>query len=143
ARAATPAPPAATGPDAATPSAIGGRGPTSHDPSLTMSSQGATPAPRTAMSVSPAPGGRGSGSDSSRTSPPNRSIPAAFTKPPAYRRCYASLDKSSPSGGAPLSMQSGGLGSWSHARFRVNSTGCPCSREAVQQRPVDNVSYAL
>jgi hypothetical protein len=78
----------ATVPAAATPSAIGGRGPTSHDPSLTMSSQGPTPAARTAMSVSPAPAGRGSGSDSSRTSPPNRSIPAAFTTPPACRPGY-------------------------------------------------------
>src|SRR3954464_1560744 len=96
----TPAPTAATVPAAATPSAIGGRGPTSHDPSLTRSSQGPTPAARTAMSVSPAPAGRGSASDSSRTSPPNRSIPAAFTKPPACRPGYSSLDTSSPSGGA-------------------------------------------
>src|SRR3954447_20222361 len=95
-----PAPTAATVPAAETPSAVGGRSPTSHDPSLTRSSHGATPAARTVMSVSPAPAGRGSGSDSSRTSSPNRSIPAAFTRPPACRPDYPSLDTPSP---APVS----------------------------------------
>src|SRR4051794_35368312 len=66
-----------------------------------MSSQGPTPAARTVMSVSPSPAGRGSGSDSSPTSSPNRSIPAAFTRPPACRPDYPSLDTPSPPPASP------------------------------------------
>src|SRR3954451_17094181 len=70
-------PTAVTTPAASTPSAIGGRPPTSQPPVRTNSSQLPTPAALTWISTSSPASGRGSGTSISPTSPPVRRIPAA------------------------------------------------------------------
>ncbi len=125
----TPAPTATTLPAPSTPSAAGGRSPTSQLPPLSSSSHGPTPAASTAPRIWPGPGGDGSGNSSRATSFSAPDTPHAFTA----GRCQQSRPQDPRGGSSWNSSARPWVARGVQPRVRVCETTGHAAAEAVPQ----------